>query len=228
MGQILKWDGDGLSTPITLTTSTAGSGDTAPSAVTIGTSSEITVRSESVAGLTAPYIRILNAAFGGATHARWSLGSTRTSWAFRVYYAFSANPSNTLRMVWGRNAGAERWRLECFSSRRVALVNNVNGQIDLSTASELLSANTLYRIELIYNGTTITCRFFAGDSTTVLFDLTGTYANGSMDLVQAGALGESYLNPYQYYDQLRVDDTADWIGPYSAAASTWTPQAIIS
>ena len=211
----------------TYTTATAAAGETAPSTVTIGTSSGLVVTQGAYLGFRDPYLKLTQVAFAGATYCEWPLGGSYTSYGIRFYWAALSNITTTMRMFWGMNsATGTGWRLEAYSGGRVALINSANGTIELSAVGETLSGATFYRFEIVYNGTTLTCRVFAGESTTMLFDIGGN-TSATMTHARFGALNESFTNPIAAFDDLLITDQASYPGPWTSTSSgLWVPKMI--
>lgn len=206
MSEIFRWSGDGLSTG-TLTTSSAGTGDTAPSAL-----GGAGVREVVAAGDRAPRMRFTHTA---ACYASWDLGSQSASGG-RFYFTPSAlAPSGNVLYV---------FRLSNASTTCLQVDFTSTGRFNLRSGTALLEQgpagmvepDATYRLEwtLASNGAA-TLAIFDGDSTTPLVTLSGNTETSTHDTASFGfvAGGSGYTGSIDI-DDLLVTDTAEPPGPW--------------
>lgn len=214
MATYLKWDGDGLTPGSAVTTSTAGPGDTAPSAV-VGTPTI------DASGARPPRIKHTQGA-GVASYATWSHTADGTM-AARWYTRFSGFPSSSFTIAQGLLAGSQRWRLDLAGSGgspagELRLRNSANTQISDSGALGV-PLNTELRVDLTLNADVLTAWIFESDSLTELFSVSGTvHAGATADSIRIGNVLAGVQAPTFYVDDVRVDDVAVRIGPAGAPA----------
>lgn len=208
MATLLKWDGDGLTPGAAVTTSTAGPGDTAPSAV-VGTPTL------DASGARPPRIKHVQAA-SVASYTTWSHVADGTM-AARWYTRFSGFPSASFTIAQGLLAGSQKWRLDLAGTGgspagEFRLRNDVNTQISDSGALGV-PLNTELRVELTLATDVLTAWIFEGDSLTELFSISGTVGTTvTVDQIRVGNVLAAVTAPTFYVDDLQIDDVAVRIG----------------
>lgn len=214
MAELLRWSGDGL-TPGTLTTASAGTGDTPPGAITGVTPSIVN------AGPRSPAIQ---AGGSGVGYAAWALG-TRTASAGRVYWTPSAlAPSGAalwfLRVVEGSTI---RFQVDMVSTGRFNLRDD--SQVLQQGAAGVVQPGVTYRVEwAIQSDGTISLSCFEGEGTTPVQQLQGTIP-AQHDGVWLGhvAGGAGYTGTMLFDDLLVVDTPTmpgPWVDPNAPAAAS--------
>ncbi len=219
---IRRWSGDNLANA-PLTTSTAGTGDTAPSTLG-GTGGQSVLEG----GVRSPRIRLTQPA-GSACTVAWAFPS-QTQGAFRFYV--------TTPTEWP----ASGWPLFKIKSGTGAILTGtlaITGHLRLyrgggvmvaASAGSAIALATRYRIEgtLLHNGVNgqVDVRVYLGENTTPEFTLAATADYGtSHDSLMIGNDDATNTVGSLYYDDVAVARTADFIGPYSSGTSLNAPVA---
>lgn len=217
---LASWSGDGL-TAGTLTTSSAGTGDTAFSAIN-GTAPTI-----EEAGTRSPRIRVETTA-GQSSSFQWGsavLGSL-TAYAVRFYVEISAHNAGSWSLIFAADAGTTRaWELRIAGTGagtgtgQLRLNNASNVQI-ASSGTNVLPTGSLVRIEAVASAGTVTVTAYTGETDTVIATVTGSVGS-TIDTIRVGPINTTAVAPF-YVDDLAVSDTATEIGPLDPPALTWT------
>lgn len=220
MAQILKWSGDGL-TAGNLSTSSAGTGDTAPSAI-LGAKAPTIVAT----GPRSPEIQFLAAPDADQSAARWDFTAGST-FGYRFYFTTGTvlPTSGQIPWIFGLYTGTTmHMEIDYTSTGRINLRDSLAliGQ----TAASTIAANTRYRIEGTVNHTSgaLSLSLFLGESTTTLATITGTGAGltASSTNVNVGKLNTA-ISPAFKIDDLVLLDTATLPGPWTPPVSLVSP-----
>lgn len=197
----VSWKGDGLSTG-TLTSSSVGTGDTALGSLAGGAS--VTIDSS---GSTPPRIRFAGAAAN--QYAGWNstaLG-TISSYVISATFELSTIGSAQWGIVAGSTSATVQWRLDVAgtSNSGPGRLRLRDTSAQLAESTQALAASTLYRLEVVGNGSTITATVYtAGTSTVVAGPITGTASSSSVDSVRFGNFTSSTTAPVMFFDDLAV------------------------
>ena len=217
MATIVTWSGDGLA-PGTLTTASAGTGDTAPTAV-LGTVKP-TIES---AGTRAPRIRAMANPLNDQSAAYWQFTS-QAQGGGRVYFDTPTEvpPSGqAMDILVIQNTTARVISVDITNSARFNLRDNTN--VIAQTASGSLALGHRYRLEWQINHGTgaVALRIFNGEETTHVAQLAGTSANlgATHNRVIIGKINTSQITVPCSFDDLLVTDTAEYPGPWVAAST---------
>lgn len=205
-----SWSGNGLSAGTTITTATAGSGDTVFNTVT----NTSTVHAS---GTSSP--RIEFAASSTLSRVSWNFTS-RTVMAVRWYAEWSAAPPATVGILQGLTSGqsAQSFRVELLTTGIVRLRNAANTLVaDTSQAISFPSGEI--RVEVILDNGAAQVAVYQGHSTSALSTVSGTVGSAH-DAIRFG--GAANVANYQahYIDDLALSDTASFIGPTGVAPPT--------
>lgn len=219
MAQLVKWSGDGLSG--NLTTSSAGTGDTAPSFITGATPTIEPI------GDRPPAIRFAQDATT-VNYAAWTFSASDLyAYAVRVYANLTAFPASTQIALWKFVNAADTlgsWALAVTDSGLLRIMDKNGGTAATSTAA--LTAGTWYRIEATVNGESTTVNAYEGESTTVAATVSATLAapvaGGKIWL--GNNFGSPHADPF-YVDDLRVDDVPSLIGPVTTFGGNYATLA---
>lgn len=212
MATLLKWDGDGLTPGATVTTGTAGPGDTAPAGVT-GAAPTI-----DASGPRSPRIKFQQGV-GVSNYLRWTHASG-AALAWRWYTRFTALAANSYTIAQGRSGSdaTQEWRLDiagtgAFPPGELRLRDGANTQIADSGALGI-PLNTELRIEITLNADVVTCWVFEGNSLTELFSVSGNVGGStSCTGIRIGNVLTTPTAPTFYIDDLQIDNVAVRIGP---------------
>lgn len=211
MAVIASWSGTGLADGTGVTTSTAGTGDTAFTTATSGAAQVDT------SGLHSPRIQVDQAA-ATAAELIWDstvVGTSRTAWAARVYVELSAwPPSNGGRLLSAYTASnALMWFVDLTTAGLLRLRNA--GGSAVSTSALAIPTATEMRIEAVHNNGSVTVNVYTGDGTTVFTSVsaTGLGTGSGLEAVRFGMPSTSPTWPTFYLDEMAVADTAAEIGP---------------
>jgi hypothetical protein len=224
MAILAQWSGDGLPTDTPITTSSAGTGDTA--FTTIGGAAGLSPATSSTA-LRSPGIQI-PALTSQAKFVSWSsaIVGSHTNYAARVYVEITGYGSSAASVLRVANDGSEVARIDIAGS-----AGSPPGEVRLRGAGAALlddsgslglSINTKYRLELVANSGAITCTIYEGDTMNVWDTLTGTAAGSITDIAFGSTLSTTF--PTFYIDDMAVADSATPIGPAQLIEPTanWT------
>lgn len=215
----VSWKGDGLS-PGTLSSTSAGPGDTPLGSLAGGAS--VTIDSS---GSTPPRIRF--AAGAANLYAGWNSTALGTISAYVVsaYVEFGTIASAQWAILAGSIGSTVQWRLDVTGTTNsvVGRLRLRSGTAQVAESSESLAAATLYRMEVVGNGSSITVTFYAGTSSTVAAGpITGTATSGSIDNVRFGNFSSSTTPPVQFFDDLSVASPVATITGAAALVSAST------
>jgi len=211
MAIIAVWNGDGLTAGTPVTTSTAGTGDTAFNLATGGAAVI------SASGSRPPRIQVDQQANTTAQFIwRSTVFGVRTAYAVRGYLELTAYPSAGAPILnaYGAGDSALRWRLDVTSTGIVRLRDASNAII--ATAPSPIPTGVELRVEVVINAGAATARIYQGDSTsTVLVDLSGTVgaAGATTDAIRWSNPQTAPTWPRHYWDAIAVSDTPAEIGP---------------
>lgn len=220
MAIVASWSGNGLTDGTVITTSTAGTGDTAFSSVN-GSGGNATI---SATGTRSPRIAFPTLS-SQSKFLTWNSGvlGAQTAYAVRCYVEISAYGSTSSTFFRFNNAGTEIWRVDVAGSG-----GSPPGQIRLrgsggtllASSTTGLSTATVYRIEAVVSSGAVTVKVFAGESTSATITLTGTVGT-TIDTLDIGPSGTASVGT-QYADDIAFANTASYIGPVSPAGATFT------
>lgn len=213
MAVIKKWSGDGLS-PGTITTSTAGTGDSPFNGVygdPGGTYPNVVA-----SGPRSPQLEFPTANSKSAAPF-WNLGTlTRCAGRFYVTTPAAWNAaSHTIAQI--DSSGTLCARINISGSGapgQLRIINAATTQVG-ATASNTLALNTRYRVEWTLDQVSgvFAVNMYLGDSTTVFTGLSATSSYGSScNRVVFGNYSTAAV-PLMQYDDFAVADTATFIGP---------------
>lgn len=207
---IASWEGDGLSDAISMTTSTAGVGDTPFDGVS-GTAS---APQTSATGSYSPRI-IFPTITNQTRNLRWSPSiGTHSTYATRVDTEFTSWPSNSFSVLRGETGGNQEWRVD------IAGTGGTAGQLRLRDAANTIIAdsgsttiplNSQVRFEVVSNAGAMTVNVYDGQSTNILISVSGTVGS-SIDTIDYGTVF-SASPPDHYWDNFAFANTASEIGP---------------
>lgn len=221
MAIIAKWSGDGLSDGTTITTSTAGTGDTAFDTIN-GTGGNVVVRSS---GTRPP--RLEFPAFSSQTkYLTWgsSIIGSRTSYAVRMYATITAYGGLSSSIFRFRNSSTEIWRVDIAGTSGAppgeVRLRGASGVLLDDSDSLGLSINTLYRFEGVVSGGTVTLKVYEGESLSAWDTLTGSIGT-TIDTFDVGCTVNTTTS-IQYFDDIAVGNTATEIGPVVTSTATVT------
>lgn len=162
--------------------------------------------------------------------ARWTLpAGSWSQYRFRFYYQIAATPGgNATNIIGVRNAADTDWvwMLRIDTSRLLRLWEGPSAGPTLrGTSGSALSINTTYRIEGSYSGTTLTIKFYAGESTTATNTFTATIAAHTPLAFALYAYATiSTTHPNMFFDDIKwVDGTGADIGPWAAPSTGTIP-----
>ncbi len=216
---IASWSGDGLGNGLTVTTLTAGTGDTPFDSIG-GAGSNITT---STTGPRSPRLLIPELA-NQSRFVRWSTAiGSRTSYAVRAYVEYSGWPSSSFSALRGELSAALAWRLDIAGTGGVAgqlRLRDTSTNIIANSGSTTLPLNTLIRLEVVANSGSMTVKAYNGESTAALITLTGTVG----DTINTIDFGNTFSSspPSHYIDDMAFSDTASEIGPIAPTGAVWS------
>jgi hypothetical protein len=217
-----RWAGQGLAAGQPLTTSLAGSGDTAFTALS-GTSGAVTA----TGGPGPSGIRLNFTPSGAASYMEWgsAVVGSLTAMAVRCYYRFSAWPSSSFTILRGLTAGgAQQWGVDLGgtgSPGQVRLRNAANTANTAASANGAISVATDLRFEVLWDSSGATTVYvYSGNSTTALATLTGnTGGTSPIGMIRLGPISGPTLGQY-YASDIALANAASLIGPAQAAAAS--------
>ena len=216
MVDVFTWAGTGLSAG-NLTTTSAGTGDTAPTGINGTTPTIVTT------GNRAPRIRFLGSPTSTQSVAYWDF-TAQTQGGFR--FAWTAPPappaSGTFPIIFQINSGATmQFYIDVTSTRRFNLRDGAG--VLQQSATDAWVEGASYRLEAtVDHGTrAVNVRIFTGDATTHSVQLSGmstvlgaSHSRAYFGKVNAVAVGEMYV------DDILGTNTAAYPGPAVTAPST--------
>ena len=220
MAEIFRWSGDGLAAG-NLTTSSAGTGDTAPAAI-LGAQAPTIVAT----GTRSPQIQFLANPTTDQSGARWNV-PTGSTFGYRFYFTTGTTlpVSGQIPWIFGLYTGTTmHMEIDYTSTGRINLRDSVAliGQ----TAASTITTSTRYRIEGTVNHSTgaMTLQLFLGENTTPLATIsgTGTGLGSSSTNVNVGKLNTATSPAFQI-DDLIVLDTATLPGPWVPIVTSTSP-----
>lgn len=220
MADIFRWSGDGL-TAGALTTSSAGTGDTAPGSILGSAGPQI-----AAGGTRSPRLSFAASPATDQSGAQWDY-SAATALGARIYFTTgSALPtSGNLPVIFQALSGMTVVVYIDYTSTGRFNLRDGSTLLD-QTSSGTIVANETYRLELTVNHGTgvVALGIYAGESTTPLDTLSGTSAvlGASTSMVRLGKLN-SATSPTHYIDDILVTDTATMPGPWVDPAPPATP-----
>lgn len=222
MTVIARWAGQGLAAGQALTTSLAGSGDTAFTALN-GTSGAVTA----TGGPGPSGVRLSFTPTGAASYMEW--GSTvvgsLTAMCVRAYYRFSAWPSSSFTILRGLTAGgSQQWGVDLGgtgSPGQIRLRNAANTANTAASANNVISTAADLRFEVTWDSSGNTSVYvYSGNSTTALATLTGnTGGTSPIGMLRVGPISGPTLAQY-YASDIALANAASLIGPAQAAAAS--------
>lgn len=220
MTTVAQWAGQGLSAGQALTTSLAGTGDTAWTTLS-GTSGAQTA----TGGPGPSGIRLTFTPASGTSYMEWgsAVVGSLTAMCARVYYNFSAWPSSSFQILRATAGGAQQWGVDLGGTGapgQIRLKNAANG-ILASSSNNVLATGTDYRFEVVWDTSgTATLTAYAGNSTTAIATLTGnTSGTSPITALRCGPTSGPTVGQY-YASDVALSDTASLIGPAQAAGSS--------
>jgi hypothetical protein len=201
MATTFKWSGAGLSAGA-LTTSSAGTGDTAPSGLQ-GTGQTI-----EASGPRPPQILLTQVA-ATLCSAYWTITS-RTTLFFRGYVTLDTLvTSNHLiaRIGAGTSRGLD---LQVLSTGKARIINAANAGITSQDTAAVLTPGKRYRVEITLTLTDVTVRWFDGENLSPLWTQSATGNNFGTDItrVTIGNPTSTPTNEPARWADLIVDDAA--------------------
>lgn len=213
MAVLASWSGLGLADGTPVTTSTAGSGDTAFTTVTSGA---FTVDDS---GLHAPRLQVDQQA---ATEAQliWDstvVGTSLTAWAARVYVELSGYPpSNGGRILSAYTSSNNLlWFVDLTAAGIFRLRNAGGTSVD---SDGPLPLDTELRVEAVHDDGDVTVTVYTGDGGTPVASVssTGLGTGSGLEAVRWGMPATSPTWPTLWLDEMAVADEATEIGPVPA------------
>lgn len=206
MATIRSWSGVGLS-PGALTTSSAGTGDTAFSSIT-GTA--LTV---DASGPRSPQIKVADGT--GTSYATWTVGPL-TNWAIRFYVTKSSSAAFVFQVNDGATDKAAGFDFNTGGSLRLS-ARQGGTNVNLWVATAAFPVDTRMRVE--YTETSAgawTVAYYTGDSTTAVQTGSGTKTTPqSAVTVWAGRISGAVATTNLFLDDLAVGDNASALGPWT-------------
>jgi hypothetical protein len=221
MAIIASWAGDGLAGGTTVTTSTAGTGDTAFNQVA-GTGGNITV---SATGVRSPRLAFptLTSQTKFLVWTSATIGS-RTNYAVRCYVEVSAIGSLSSSFFRLRNSGTDVWRVDIAgtsgSPPGEVRLRGAGGALLADSGALGLSAGTVYRLEGVVSSGSVTLKVYEGESLLPFTTLAGTVGT-TVDTFDIGMVANT-TSAIQYFDDIAMSDTASEIGPVAPSGATIT------
>lgn len=205
MAIIKKWDGIGVANG-TVTTSTAGSGDTVFSQVSLSPT-------VSNGAIVIPNV-------SGITYVRWN-DLTLSAWSVRFYMTLNgavAGPTSFLH-AWS-TANSRMWVLSLLSSRQVILSNSSNTAVG---NGPILTLGADYRFEIRgQSGTdSVVFKVFDASETEIFTKTTAIGTTLGLQHLQFGRQSTTQFGPASY-SHFRVDNTNTTIGAYVSPGTTFT------
>ena len=168
-------------------------------------------------------IRAIGAATSGNARRGWSVPTGGTTQYVRFYFDPGQVVATLAVACRGMDdtSSAQRFRL-CITSSSVFITNNAN--TTLWTSSATLNAGTVYRVEMMIQGSTtgnFQIKIFAGESNTVVEDSTVKTGNfgGPIQSVWFGASASSTNYDFRIGGPIGWSDTT-WLGPIVSAGPT--------
>lgn len=211
MSVVWKWNGDGLTSGLTVTTATVGTGDNPFTFVSAGITT--TTGGPRPARLAFPDT-------AGAYQLRKN-ALALTAWGVRRYFLMSGLPSSGAGIIQGyTSAGTEMFRVEINTTGLIRLRNATTATY--SQASGGLAVNQLYRVEVYGTAGTATVSVFADESTTALVTGTGAVENATLDEVRFGRHSSTTTITGERADDLAIGNTAALIGSVAVVTPTVT------
>ncbi|HMQ96076.1 MAG TPA: hypothetical protein PKD19_02545 [Candidatus Saccharibacteria bacterium] len=192
MAIIRTWSGDGLS-PTTLTTSSAGPGDTVFSSI-VGS---LTIENS---GGRAPRIRLPDAAAIKRVH-WWPLhGTPLTTYTVRWYLTLGGYPDAEITLAKGQASGSgDKWSVR-LTTAGVARIRDDGAGVVRWTGGTALPLNKPIRFELVVNGTSVNLSLFSGDTENSLGTATTTLNDSAIDELRFGTNSSTATNGMTYDD----------------------------
>lgn len=224
-----SWSGDGLSAG-TLTTSTAGAGDSTFNSVTSGlTVAEVGKRS--------PGIALTNTAqakrFGW-----WPLAeSALTSYAIRWYVQMSGMPGGEVYLASGLDDGGNSWSIRLLTDGRLRIRDDNAATVRwTASAGNAIPLDTAIRCELVVDNGAATLTAYRSDYDTVIASGTGALTLG-INEVRFGST-QVVATTGVIYDDLAFSSEAEEIGPAGeplppvtaflrTPEDTWAPMEVV-
>lgn len=212
MAVLKTWGGAGLATGGNLSTTSAGTGDTAFDTV----SGTLTIAAD---GVRQPSIGVPDGT--GPVSASWNVSSL--SWAIRCYVKVSTNAGIFCSGYTGSGAHAAQFDFNGTGNFRfMGLVAGATSVLWTSTAAP--AVGTWYRVEATYNGTTgaWTVAYYNGDSTTANDTKSGTEDTGlTLAKLTVGRVGGTSAG--LFVDDIAVGDSATMLGPVTGGGGGTPP-----
>lgn len=223
MAQVFSWSGNGLAAGVFDPATSIGTGDTAFTAK-YGDPSRQAISAD---GLRAPRLAINDTA-ATASGVEWTSGSVLSTFAVRTYFEFTSySTTNSASVIAGLRPDPGgtatprvSWRFDISPAGQIRFRGD-NATAVWSPTTMQMVANTLYRIEIVVNGTTAAVYVYEGESTTALFSNTSLTVADGMTLLRVGETLTDNLKGKRY-DDIQVTNTATLIGPVVAATPVVT------
>lgn len=204
------WQGDGLSAG-PLTTSSAGTGDTAFSTVT----GSLTIVES---GVRSPRILLPDAAGIKRVH-WWPLDSAPLSqYAVRWYQTFGGYSPSEIYLANGLSSG-DRWSVRMTSGGNLRLRDDAAGST-LWTGT-VIPLNQSVRFELVVNGAAVSLRAYRGDTDIQYTGTTATLSNSAINELRFG-FSSSVASTAVTYDDIAFHSAAEEIGPAAEPTPSYT------
>lgn len=217
-------------TNVSTTNSDDHTAGTAFTSVTIGTG--VTVKYDTAQAMHGSY-SVRHATGGTSAQGLMTWGSAVIGTPARLYGRFYLRMSaiGTARPIYrvrANGASTQVLRVQVSATGAIELRNSGNTVVATTTAT--ISASTWYRIEVDARAgasITNTVRLYAGDSTTLIEEisaLSNYSGNSTVDEVALGNAANATNLPNAWYDSFKVSDAA-WVGPEvtsNAPTPDWT------
>lgn len=218
MGLIFQWKGNGLA-PGAFTTSSAGTGDTAPSQVSLNSATATIITT----GGRTPGIQMQETTTNSSGWIDWNVTPTTTA-ALRFYYTPSGviTPNHTIFSI--RDQAETRiadFNLNDTGTIRVFDLNNAN---QLIAPSGTIVVNNTYRFEIIIDtvASVLTMAIYSGDNTTPLVsvnNIAGNFSAASVGCIRLGKTTTTQQAETQLWDDIVLTSDQVFVGPAVIAAT---------
>lgn len=211
MALVFQWKGDGLLSG-TLTTSTAGTGDTAPSQINLsGSTASVAVTSSRSPGL-----QLQEAAVGSFAWVDWNVTPSTTA-ALRLYYTPTSVLASNHTIFSIRDEAETRIADINITATGLVQLYDVSNTLIAVAPDATIAVNSTYRFELTID--TITGVFdiaiYSGHSTTAIVlktSVTGNFVANSVGCVRIGKNTTTQQAETQLWDDIVFTTDQVFIG----------------
>ncbi len=212
MAVMFRWQGDGL-TPGTLTTTSAGPGDTAPSLITANTATATIISTSS----RSPAIQLQESGAGASCLVDWTPATSDTA-ALRLYFTPKSALATTHAIFSVRSDSKERIADIILTSAGAVRVYDVDNAFQSIGGSGTIVVDTTYRFELVVDTQvgTLSIAVYNGHSTTPLVSQTNVTGNFIASEVGCVRLGKNTTSPTaetQVWDDIVLTSDNTFVGP---------------